>query len=146
MPLIRHNTNDLVVNLSDLIVDSTVIKRKAKVDYTYNPSVRELSIILNISYYSKKQNGYGTSLPQIPSTSQTLLINSRMVIDSDTGDYMGDAGDLIDDVVKGTMKPAAGNKNAMLGFEFFKKKAELTGIKDDDIIQFVQKMDAAGKV
>ena len=125
--IIPNDSTPIVLNISDLTIDNTVIKRKAELfTMTYNQSSKELSLIWKVKHYSNNNGEYGEYIPDIAKDKikETLADNSVMVSPVDGSFILPDEEGNYDE-----------NTPMMGQYDFFWIVAETQNIKVHDLIR-----------
>lgn len=162
MGLIRHQSPQIVVEISDLVIESTEIKRKARFDRLLyqqgaeptfgiqSASLQKVTIGLTIQHFAKAPDGsYGTSLegrPGFSSYQHNLIADNSSLVDAATGEVICDASEYnkVESVLPGGILYG---RDFMYEDEFFRRMAELVDIKvDDTIIHYIQTASQLGKL
>lgn len=150
MPLIRETNTELIVEISNKQIDTTTIKRKARVAMRYNPKEKYLALDIEVIPWSRAANNtYGQSLEGVfgfAAYSKTIEASKNLMIDADTEEILGTASDLVVNDATGELNPSISGKNVMYEFEYFKRFISQTGIKDLKLINWVKRLDAEGKL
>jgi hypothetical protein len=156
MPLIRYQKPQIVVPISDLVMGSTIVKRKARFDsMTYSQSSGNMplapgffgntiqspgSVVINltIQHFATTENGgYGEILDGkrgFSSYNQTLTADFRTLVDAETGEVICDISEFqkVESVLEGGILY---NRNFMHENEFFRRLAENVPTIVDDLIE-----------
>jgi hypothetical protein len=176
MALIRNDNTDIIVEVSDLEVGETTIKRKAEVVYmNYSMREKKVQVTVEVQIYSKNADGsYGEKLSRVPSFAsyyRTITASLDQVVDVTTGEILGTldeaqmpgAFDAAKDEVPAVLaedgvtvikeavpaQPAGKfyGKTIMPEFEWFKNLAATQPvIVDNMIIAKIQQADSLGRL
>lgn len=165
MSLIRFQQPQIVVEIADLTIGSTVIKRKARFDsLVYSQlaiptppmfkqpggdSPETVTVNLTIQFFAKNEDdSYGEPLdgkPGFSSYSFPLIANNTTLVDATTGDVVGTAAEyeVVANVVEGGK---FFGKSLMYENEFFRNMAMNVEVKVDEVIeQYILKASQAGR-
>ena len=88
MPQLATNPVDIILDIPDIVIDTTVIKRKAKLfTLIYNMNSKQVSISWTIIHYSKNSDGsYGDSLSLIiPNYTREQIATNEVPVNPVTG-------------------------------------------------------------
>lgn len=88
MPLLPTNPVDIVLEIPDVIIDATTLKRKAKLyALIYNMATRQVSISWTVSHFAANEDGsYGADLSSfIPSYSKEQIATNQVPVNPVTG-------------------------------------------------------------
>ena len=125
MPLLPTNPVDIVLEIPDVIIDATTLKRKAKIfALIYNMNTKQVSISWTVSHYAKNDDGsYGDSLSKIiPDYSKEQIATNNVAVNPITGHPIDPAS--IDDTT-----------NYIGQYDFFNNMGENQPVKVHDIIK-----------
>jgi hypothetical protein len=88
MPQLPTNPVDIVLEIPDVTIDATTLKRKAKLfALIYNMHTKQVSISWTVSHYAKNDDGsYGNSLSKIvPDYSKEQIATNDVAVNPITG-------------------------------------------------------------
>lgn len=125
--LISNESSPIILEISDLIISNTVIKRKAQLfTMTYNQQSKQLSLIWNVKHYANDSGQYGQYIPEVANDKikETLADNSVMVSPVDGSFILPDEEGNYDE-----------NTPMMGQYDFFWIVAETQNIKVHDLIR-----------
>jgi hypothetical protein len=151
MPLIRYQKSPIVVPISDLIIDGTTIKRKARFDsmvyaqstgmiapsFAGQTSPGSVVINLTIQHFAQGAEGsYGVALEGkrgFSSYQVNLVADARTLVDATTGEVICDATEYqkVESIEEGGI---LFGRNFMYENEFFRQIAENVPVVVDEMI------------
>lgn len=146
MPLVELSglniSPDLVVNISDAVVNGTVIKRKAEVTkLEYSPRDKRVYIELLVVPYGRNVDGtYGERIP-FGSVLDHLIADNNILVNSANGDILGYRDILLNSVMQpdGSVRivedPSLTEINYAGEYDFFKILAATQPVVVDDLIK-----------
>jgi hypothetical protein len=157
MGLIRYDIPQIIVEISDLTLDSTIIKRKARFDSLHyqqldqpNYDGKQIVVIsLTILHYTQLSDGsYGELINNsrgIQSYQTQLIADNSTLVDATTGQIIGpsslldDPNNLLDAYTdENGVQHDAGilfGKDYMYESEFFRRIADQLPVVVDDLIK-----------
>jgi hypothetical protein len=158
MPLIRQTPTNIVVNVSDKTVGSTIIKRKAEVlNLNYAPREERVIISLNIIPFaaipdpstSGETTTYGESLDGVvgfTTYQKNIIADMTTLVDVTNGVPFASANMIFDSTATGPGGILEG-KTYMYEYEFYKMMAATQSVIVDDLItSIIARADADGRI
>lgn len=96
---------NIELNIPDVIISGTIIKRKAKLfTMIYNLQYKSLTLTWEVSHYANDNGNYGLPLSFIPNYSKENIADNSTIVDPATGTFLTDA-DLYTDGVDADGNP-----------------------------------------
>lgn len=88
--LIPYNTVNIIINIPDLIINDTIIKRKAVLfTMTYNQDSKYLALTWIVKSFSNNNGEYGESLESvIPDYSHNSIADNTIFVNPQTGEIL----------------------------------------------------------
>lgn len=125
MPQLQTNPVDIILDIPDVTIDATTIKRKAKLfALIYNMSTKQVSISWVVTHYAKNaDNTYGDDLSNIiPNYTKEQIATNDVPVNPTTGHPIDPTN--IDD-----------NTDYIGQYDFFNNMGENVPVKVHDIIR-----------
>jgi len=142
MPLLPTNPVDIVLEIPDVVIDATTLKRKAKLfALIYNMHTKQVSISWTVSHYAKNDDGsYGDSLSKIvPDYSKEQIATNDVAVNPITG-FPIDPEDIkptiVADPITGEVLEVIPSLTPWVGqYDFFNNMGENVPVKVNDVIR-----------
>jgi len=141
MPLLQTNPVDIVLEIPDVQIEGTTIKRKANLfALIYNMNTKQVSISWTVTHYAQNGNGtYGANLSDIiPSYSKEQIATNDVPVNPITG-FPIDPESMLPTITTnsetGERTVIPSNVQWMGQYDFFNKMGESEPILVHDVIK-----------
>lgn len=82
-------TPQITINIADLVIGDTVIKRKATLfTMTYNQFTKTVSLSWTVKSYANNAGEYGDALTMIPDYSKESIADNTIFVNPATGEHL----------------------------------------------------------
>jgi hypothetical protein len=100
MPYIPYTPVDIVLEIPDIVLASTIIKRKAKMlTMIYNQAYLTLTVAWQVQHYADDSGQYGQYIgAQVADKLKETIADNEVIVDAQTGDILTDTSVCCDDV------------------------------------------------
>lgn len=86
---IELSTPQITINIADLVIGDTVIKRKATLfTMTYNQSTKTVALSWTVKSYANDNGNYGDALTIIPDYSKESIADNNVAVNPATGQIL----------------------------------------------------------
>jgi hypothetical protein len=142
MPLLPTKPVDIVLEIPDVVIDATTLKRKAKLfALIYNMNTKQVSISWTVCHYAADDDGsYGADLSSfIPSYSKEQIATNEVPVNPVTG-FPLDPEDIkptiVTDPITGEVLEVIPSLTPWVGqYDFFNNMGENVPVKVNDVIR-----------
>lgn len=112
MPQVPYTPVDIVLEIPDIVLANTIIKRKAKMlTMIYNQAYLTLTVAWQIQHYADDNGQYGEYIgAQVADKLKETIADNTVIVDANTGDIITDLEQyretiLVDQIVPGYSYP-----------------------------------------
>ena len=129
MPYIPYTPVDIVLEIPDIVLANTIIKRKAKMlTLIYNQPYQTVTVAWQVQHYADNNGAYGEYIgAQVPDKLKETIADNTTTVDAATGDIVTDLSLCCDDL--GTCL------NCMGQYDWFNMIGETTPVIVHDMIR-----------
>jgi len=130
---IETNPQAIELNIPDVVIDSTILKRKAKLfTMIYNQNSKSLTLNWTVSFFANDGGNYGEPLSFIPSYSKESIADNTTAVNPATGQIISMV-DILD--ADGNVTGQDYAIDWMGQYDFFNMLAENQPIQVHDMIR-----------